>query len=85
MFDDLTIFIELIVSTRLHRGKRMTLTSVVPRNAPERRIRLTHHLLALRDGHEVGVSVGGAGVPLVFMHGLALSRRAYVRMLSVTP
>jgi pimeloyl-ACP methyl ester carboxylesterase len=48
----------------------------------ERRIQLAHHLLELDDGHEVGVSVGGQGVPLVFMHGLALSRRAYVRMLS---
>jgi pimeloyl-ACP methyl ester carboxylesterase len=48
----------------------------------DRRIRLTHHLLTLEDGHEVGVSVGGRGVPLVFMHGLALSRRAYLRMLS---
>ena len=60
----------------------MTRSSVVPAAAAERRIRLTHHLLELQDGHEVGVSVGGAGVPLVFMHGLALSRHAYVRMLS---
>jgi pimeloyl-ACP methyl ester carboxylesterase len=48
----------------------------------ERRIRLTHHLLELDDGHKVGVSIGGRGVPLVFMHGFALSRRAYLRMLS---
>ncbi len=60
----------------------MTLSSVVPATAALQRIRLTHHLLELQDGHRVGVSVGGAGVPLVFMHGLALSRRAYVRMLS---
>lgn len=53
-----------------------------PAEAPERRIRLTHHLVEIEDGHQVGVSVGGAGVPLVFMHGLALSRRAYLRMLS---
>src|SRR6201987_5928071 len=72
MFDGLTI----------SRRKRMTQLSVVPPRAPERRIRLTHHLIELQDGHEVGVSVGGAGVPLVFMHGLALSRRAYLRMLS---
>src|SRR6201998_4958049 len=64
------------------RRKRMTRSSVVPAAAAERRIRLTHHLLELQDGHEGGVSVGGAGVPLVFMHGLALSRHAYVRMLS---
>lgn len=48
----------------------------------DRRIRLTHHLLELDDGHEVGVSVGGQGVPLVFLHGLALNRGAYLRMLS---
>jgi pimeloyl-ACP methyl ester carboxylesterase len=46
------------------------------------RVRLSHHLLELDDGHQVGVSVGGQGVPLVFMHGLALSSRAYLRMLS---
>jgi pimeloyl-ACP methyl ester carboxylesterase len=59
----------------------MAQTSVIP-SQKDRRIRLTHHLLTLEDGHEVGVSVGGRGVPLVFMHGLALSRRAYLRMLS---
>src|ERR1700752_4698871 len=73
MFDDLTIY----------RGRRrMTQASVLPPKASERRIRLSHHLMELEDGPQVGVSVGGAGVPLVFMHGLALSRRAYVRMLS---
>jgi pimeloyl-ACP methyl ester carboxylesterase len=60
----------------------MTQTSVIAPEETGRRIRLTHHLLELHDGHEVGVSVGGRGVPLVFMHGLALSRRAYLRMLS---
>lgn len=60
----------------------MTQTTEMPREETERRIRLTHHLVELDDGHEVGVSVGGQGVPLVFMHGLALSRRAYLRMLS---
>src|ERR1700739_3471832 len=64
------------------RRERITRSSVRPAAAAERRIRPTHHLLELQDGHEVGVSVGGAGVPLVFMHGLALSRRAYLRMLS---
>lgn len=34
------------------------------------------------DDHKVGVSVGGQGVPLVFLHGLGLSGRAYVRLLS---
>jgi pimeloyl-ACP methyl ester carboxylesterase len=47
-----------------------------------RRIRLAHHVLELDNGHQVGISVGGQGVPLLFMHGLALSRRAYLRMLS---
>jgi pimeloyl-ACP methyl ester carboxylesterase len=60
----------------------MVQTTELPARETERRIRLTHHLLELDDGHEVGVSIGGQGVPLVFMHGLALSRRAYVRMLS---
>ncbi len=46
------------------------------------KIRLTHHLVELDGGQTVGVSVGGHGVPLVFMHGLALSRRAYLRFLS---
>src|SRR5215218_10119724 len=59
----------------------MAQTPVIP-DETDRRIRLTHHLLELHDGHEVGVSAGGQGVPLVFMHGLALSRRAYLRMLS---
>jgi pimeloyl-ACP methyl ester carboxylesterase len=60
----------------------MVQTTELPARNTERRIRLTHHLLELDDGHEVGVSIGGQGVPLVFMHGLALSRRAYLRMLS---
>jgi pimeloyl-ACP methyl ester carboxylesterase len=38
--------------------------------------------VALDDGHKVGVTVGGKGVPLVFLHGIALSGRAYVRLLS---
>jgi pimeloyl-ACP methyl ester carboxylesterase len=39
-------------------------------------------VVTLDDGHKVGVSVGGHGVPLVFLHGLGLSGRAYVRLLS---
>lgn len=46
------------------------------------RVRLSHHVIRLDDGHQVGVSVGGRGVPLVFLHGLGLSRRAYLRLLS---
>lgn len=60
----------------------MARTLVRPAEETDRRIRLTHHLVELGDGHEVGVSVGGQGVPLVFLHGLALDRRAYLRMLS---
>lgn len=57
-----------------------------PANAPkpreiERRTNLSHHVFALDDGHKVGVSVGGRGVPLVFLHGLALNRYAYMEML----
>ena len=47
-----------------------------------RRVRLSHHEIELEDGHRVGVSVGGRGVPLVFLHGLGLGRRAYLRTLS---
>ena len=60
----------------------MTQTSMMPGQASIRRIRLKHHIVELDDGHEVGVSVGGQGIPLVFLHGLVLSRRAYLRMLS---
>jgi pimeloyl-ACP methyl ester carboxylesterase len=38
--------------------------------------------MTLDDGHKVGVTIGGQGVPLVFLHGIALSGRAYVRLLS---
>jgi pimeloyl-ACP methyl ester carboxylesterase len=46
-----------------------------------RRARLSHHVIELGDGHKVGVSVGGRGVPLVFLHGLGLNHRAYHAML----
>lgn len=46
------------------------------------RIRLSHHIVKLDDGRRIGLSVGGRGVPLLFMHGLLLSRKAYLRMLS---
>lgn len=45
------------------------------------RVRLAHRVVTI-DDHRVGVSVGGQGVPLVFLHGLGLSGRAYVRLLS---
>lgn len=49
---------------------------------PGSRIRLSHHTIRLEDGHRVGVSVGGRGVPLVFLHGISLNRRVYLRLLS---
>ena len=61
---------------------RVTRTWMSSSQQPLRRAPLTHHVLELDDGHQVGVSVGGKGVPLVFMHALALSRRAYLDMLS---
>jgi pimeloyl-ACP methyl ester carboxylesterase len=64
------------------KAPAMTQTSMMPGQASTRRIRLRHHIVELDDGHEVGVSVGGQGAPLVFLHGLVLSRRAYLRMLS---
>lgn len=45
-------------------------------------VRLRHVRVRLDDGHEVGVSIGGAGVPLVFLHGIALNRHAYRELLS---
>lgn len=47
-----------------------------------RRIRLSHHVVELAGGQSVGMSVGGHGPPMVFLHGLGLSRRAYLRLLS---
>lgn len=47
----------------------------------EQRIHLSQHIFELDDGHRVGVSVGGHGVPLVFLHGLALNHRAYLETL----
>jgi pimeloyl-ACP methyl ester carboxylesterase len=55
---------------------------VVREAATATRVRLSHHVMTLDDGHKVGVTVGGQGVPLVFLHGIALSGRAYVRLLS---
>jgi pimeloyl-ACP methyl ester carboxylesterase len=57
-------------------------TSVARQPATATRVRLFHHVMTLDDGHKVGVTVGGKGVPLVFLHGIALSGRAYVRLLS---
>lgn len=46
------------------------------------RPRLAHHSVVLDDGHRVGLSVGGHGVPLVVQHGVAMDRRTYLRLLS---
>ncbi len=55
---------------------------MVRQPATATRVRLSHHVITLDDGHRVGVTVGGRGVPLVFLHGIALSGQAYVRLLS---
>ncbi len=57
-------------------------TSVAAQPVTATRVRLSHHVMTLDDGHKVGVTVGGQGVPLVFLHGIALSGRAYIRLLS---
>jgi pimeloyl-ACP methyl ester carboxylesterase len=57
-------------------------TSVARQPATATRVLLSHHVITLDDGHKVGVTVGGHGVPLVFLHGIALSGKAYVRLLS---
>ncbi|MCU1692386.1 MAG: hypothetical protein JWM64_1477 [Frankiales bacterium] len=57
----------------------------LPALARGQRVRLHHGHVTLPDGHEVGVTVGGMGVPLVFLHGIGLSRRTYVRVLNRLP
>ena len=39
----------------------------------------------LLDGHRVGFSVGGRGVPLMFFHGIGMNRHAYLRLLNRLP
>ncbi|WP_164478262.1 alpha/beta fold hydrolase [Mycolicibacterium stellerae] len=60
----------------------MSQTSVARQPATATRVRLSQEVITLDDGHKVGVTIGGKGVPLVFLHGIALSGRAYVRLLS---
>lgn len=43
---------------------------------------VAHHVVVLDDGHRVGVSVVGQGVPLVFQHGVAMDRRTYLQLLT---
>jgi pimeloyl-ACP methyl ester carboxylesterase len=45
-------------------------------------VRLSHHMVSLADEHRVGVTTGGHGVPLVFLHGIAMNTSVYVRLLS---
>jgi pimeloyl-ACP methyl ester carboxylesterase len=47
----------------------------------DRQVALSQHVLELDDGHQVGVAVGGRGVPLVFLHGLGQNHRAYRNLL----
>lgn len=39
-------------------------------------------MVELDDGHHVGLMIGGQGIPLVFLHGIALNTRVYTRFLS---
>jgi pimeloyl-ACP methyl ester carboxylesterase len=57
-------------------------TAHVPSGA---RIEFAHHLIELDDGRQVGVSVGGHGVPLVFFHGIGMNRHVYLKLLSRLP
>ncbi|MGI8663910.1 MAG: alpha/beta fold hydrolase [Acidimicrobiales bacterium] len=44
--------------------------------------RLSRHLVTLADGHQVGVSVCGRGVPLVVVHGFTAEGILYAQTLS---
>jgi pimeloyl-ACP methyl ester carboxylesterase len=44
---------------------------------------LQHKTLVLPDGFKVGVTVGGSGTPLVFLHGLSVSALAYGELLEL--
>src|SRR5439155_17174158 len=43
---------------------------------------LHSHELRLSDGHRVGVTVGGRGIPLVVAHGFSFAGGLYVQSLS---
>lgn len=58
------------------------LDSTIP---DEWRVAVAHHRITLNDGHAVGISVAGAGVPFVMLHGIGLDTRTYVRILSRLP
>jgi len=44
--------------------------------------RLARHRITLSDGHEVGISVSGRGVPLVVVHGFTAEGLLYAQTLS---
>src|SRR5688572_33031704 len=44
--------------------------------------RLRSHQLRLSDGHRIGVTVGGRGIPLVVAHGYSFAGGLYVQSLS---
>jgi pimeloyl-ACP methyl ester carboxylesterase len=46
---------------------------------------VTRHVLKLDDGQQVGLSVAGAGVPFVLLHGIGLHNRTYEQVLSYLP
>ena len=42
---------------------------------------MKHYRIVLPDGHRVGVTEGGEGIPFVFLHGFSANRKLYVAML----
>src|SRR2546426_8826354 len=44
--------------------------------------RLRSHSLRLSDGHRIGVTAGGRGIPLVVTHGFSFAGGVYVQSLS---
>ena len=46
---------------------------------------VTQHVLRLDDGQQVGVSIAGAGVPFVLLHGMGLHNRTYEQCMSYLP
>lgn len=50
--------------------------------APKKLPQLARHKIQLADGHEVGVSVCGRGVPIVLVHGFTAEGMLYAQTLS---
>jgi pimeloyl-ACP methyl ester carboxylesterase len=46
---------------------------------------VSHHVLTLDHGQQVGVSVAGAGIPFVLLHGIGFHNRTYERCMSYLP